>query len=73
MKKRRSKTAPALTQLRAKEVTIFKIANRRGYAAIARNNLTEGRSIPQAYARLTKALRRVGCSLPDVPPAPVKP
>jgi len=45
-------------------VTVFKIANRRGYAMIARNNLTEGRSIPQAYARLVKACRRAGYELP---------
>jgi len=46
-------------------VTVFKIANRRGYATIARNNLTEGRSIPQAYSRLIKACRRAGYQLPE--------
>ncbi len=72
MKKKRSKQVPAPVQLRARDVTIFKIANRRGYAAIAKNNLTEGRSIPQAYSRLAKALRRIGCALPETPPAPAK-
>jgi len=56
-------------QLGLKDVTVFKIANRRGYAAVARNNLTEGRSIPAAYARLVKACRRKGYELPDRTPS----
>lgn len=41
-------------------VSIFKIKNRRGFAAICGNNLTEGHSVQQAYARMVKAMRRTG-------------
>jgi hypothetical protein len=41
-----------------KEVNVFKIRNRKGYAALCCNNLTEGRSAAQAAARMEKALRR---------------
>lgn len=37
---------------------IFKIKNRRGYAAICQGHLTEGNSISQACNRMIKALRR---------------
>ncbi len=40
------------------KVSIFKIKNRRGYAAICFNHLTEGNSPEQAYGRMAKALRR---------------
>jgi predicted peroxiredoxin len=53
-----------LKKLKLGDVVVFKIANRRGYATIALNNLTEGRSIPQAYARLIKACKRNGYELP---------
>ena len=53
-----------LKKLGVGSVTIFKLANRRGYAAIAKNNLTEGRSVPHAYSRLIKACRRAGYELP---------
>lgn len=53
-----------LRKLSIREVTIFRIANRKGFAAIARNNLTEGRSAYQAYSRLVKACRRNGYELP---------
>ena len=53
-----------LKKLGLGRVVVFKIANRRGYATIALNNLTEGRSIPQAYSRLVKACRRKGYELP---------
>ena len=44
----------------AKESTIevFKIKNRRGYAAIYQNHLTEGSSRIQALERMHKALKR---------------
>lgn len=42
----------------AKKVTIFKIKNRSGYAAICKQHLTEGRSKQQAMARMAKALKR---------------
>jgi hypothetical protein len=55
----------ALKKLGLSTVTLFKLANRRGFAAIAKNNLTEGRSAVQAYSRLTKACRRSGYALPE--------
>ena len=53
-----------LKKLGVKDVVFFKIANRKGFAAIARNSLTEGRTIYQAYSRLVKACRRLGYELP---------
>ena len=53
-----------LKKLGMKDVTFFRIANRRGYAAIAKNHLTEGRTVYQAYSRLVKAVRRTGYELP---------
>lgn len=50
--------------LSVREVTLFRIANRRGYAALARRHLTEGRTPYQAYSRLVKACRRNGFELP---------
>ncbi|MDD5116116.1 MAG: hypothetical protein PHW98_03520 [Candidatus Omnitrophica bacterium] len=37
---------------------IFKIKNRRGYAAVCFDHLTEGSSAKEAYERMVKALRR---------------
>ena len=45
-------------KINGKDVTVFKIRNRRGYAAISGANLTEGRTAQQACARMEKALRR---------------
>lgn len=67
-----AKKAKALKALPARDITIFKIANRAGYAAIARNCLTEGGSIPVAYARLIKACRRKGLEAPAKIPALTK-
>ncbi|MGE5309148.1 MAG: hypothetical protein ACM3OC_08695 [Deltaproteobacteria bacterium] len=41
------------------QVQIFKIRNRKGYAAICAGNLTEGATRDQAIDRLTKAMRRI--------------
>ena len=41
-----------------KKITVFKIKNRNGYAAICQEHLTEGRSKEQALARMEKALKR---------------
>jgi hypothetical protein len=49
-----------LRKLSAGKVCLFKIANRRGYAAVCMKNLTEGRSPDQAIARMAKALKRAG-------------
>ena len=53
-----------LKKLGLRDVTMFKLANRKGYATIAKNNLTEGSTVFQAYSRLTKACRRNGYDLP---------
>ena len=53
----------SLRKLPASKVTIFKIKNRRGYAAICQNNLTEGTSPVQAFYRMVKAVKRVGYEL----------
>ena len=41
-----------------KSVKTFKIANRRGFAAICAGHLTEGMTKQQALARMVKALKR---------------
>ena len=41
-----------------KKITVFKIKNRSGYAALCSEHLTEGRSKEQALARMVKALNR---------------
>jgi hypothetical protein len=40
------------------KITIFKIKNRSGYAAICKAHLTEGRSKALALDRMVKALKR---------------
>lgn len=60
----RKKPAKPLRKLGMKDVTIFRIANRKGFAAIAKKNLTEGRTVFQAYDRLVKACKRSGFELP---------
>ncbi|MBN1794516.1 MAG: hypothetical protein JW844_06075 [Candidatus Omnitrophica bacterium] len=45
-------------KIAGKTVTVFKMKNRQGYAAICTSHLTEGRSKPQALARMEKALKR---------------
>ena len=52
------------TKLDPKKLQVFKIRNRGGYAAVYQNNLTEGRTVYQAYSRLVKACRRMGYELP---------
>jgi len=47
-------------ELKKSKVKIFKIRNRKGYAALYQNNLTEGRTADQAFARMVKAYRRKG-------------
>jgi hypothetical protein len=41
-----------------KQVKIFKIKNRRGFAALCDDHLTEGRTSQQASDRMIKALKR---------------
>jgi hypothetical protein len=40
------------------KITIFKIKNRSGYAAVCRGHLTEGKSKEEALGRMSKALKR---------------
>ena len=61
--------ARRLTPVTARQLVVFKIKNRRGYAAICLHHLTEGRTAAQAVARLVHPLRRVGRSLPRRLPA----
>ena len=49
-----------LKKLPASKVSIFKIKNRRGYAAVCMQNLTEGRTPVQAFYRMIKAVKRSG-------------
>lgn len=49
-----------LKKLSSKKVNIFKIRNRKGYAAICLGNLTEGKSPQEAIARLKNPLKRMG-------------
>jgi len=59
-----AKKQKILKKISIRDVSFFKIANRMGYATIAKNNLTEGRTVYQAYSRLVKACRRCGYELP---------
>ena len=59
-----------LRALPSGNVTIFKIKNRRGYAALCKNNLTEGNTPFQAFERMVKAVKRSGYLLKGNPPRP---
>ena len=55
-----------LKKLSPAKVTIFKIRNRRGYAATCMGRLTEGGSPLLAYSRMIKALKRTGYALKPI-------
>lgn len=59
-----------LRKLSASKVKIFKIKNRRGYAAVTLNNLTEGRTPVEAFSRMVKAIKRAGFALTGKIPSP---
>ena len=42
----------------SKKIKIIKLKNRKGFAAICLDHLTEGKTILQAYQRMEKALKR---------------
>jgi len=42
------------------KVDIFKIKNRKGYAAVCCDCLTEGKTTQEVYDRMVKALQRTG-------------
>ncbi|MFC1514943.1 hypothetical protein ACFL5X_03480 [Candidatus Omnitrophota bacterium] len=48
------------------KVKIFKMKNRRGYAAACLNHLTEGKTPYQAFTRMRKALKRSGMALKEI-------
>ncbi len=52
-----------LKKVMMSQIKTFKIRNRRGYAAVCKDNLTEGASVPQALERMNKALRRMGFAI----------
>jgi len=54
-------------QVSASKIKIFKMKNRKGYAALCFNHLTEGRTLPRVYDRMEKALRRSGVGIKSQP------
>ena len=62
--------AKSLRKLSSGQVTIFKIKNRRGYAAVCKKNLTEGRTPLEAFYRMMKAVKREGYALAGKIPRP---
>ena len=52
-----------LRKVTKSQAKTFKIKNRRGYAVICKDNLTEGRTVSQALERMNKALKRMGLTL----------
>lgn len=45
------------------QVTKFKIKNRKGFAIVCKNNLTEGKTVDEGIARMNKALKREGYTI----------
>ncbi len=52
-----------LKKISAAKVKVFKVRNRRSYAAICMDNLCEGSTPKQAVSRLYHPLRRMGYEL----------
>ncbi len=52
-----------LRKLPRSKAKIFKIRNRKGYAAVCENNLTEGITEQEALRRMNVALKRMGLTL----------
>lgn len=52
-----------LKKVLSSEVKTFKILNRKGFAAVCRDNLTEGANTTEALERMNKALKRIGYTL----------
>ena len=57
-----------LKKLAAGKVNIFRIKNRRGFAALCMNHLTEGRTPVQSFERMIKAVKRSGYALTGAAP-----
>ena len=69
---RSRKNKAVLRPLRSSQVTLFKVRNRRGFAAICLGNLCEGDTPQQAFERLLHPLRRMGYALPGQLPAVIR-
>ena len=54
-------------KIAAQKIRIFKIKNRKGYAALCLNHLTEGKTLFQVYDRMLKALLRSGVAVARIP------
>ena len=52
-----------LKAIDSSRITVFKIKNRQGWAAICLDNLTEGKTPAEAFKRLTHPLRCMGFEL----------
>ena len=50
---------PSMNKIGRYSVKMFKMRNRKGYAAICYDCVTEGRSRVEAYDRMVKAINRV--------------
>lgn len=59
-----------LKKISSSKVTIFKIKNRRGFAAVSMNHLTEGGTPLEAFSRMVKAVKRAGFELVGNVPRP---
>ena len=57
------KASKPLKKISQSQVKVFKVKNRRSYAAICLDNLCEGSSPKQAIRRLYHPLRRMGYEL----------
>ncbi len=58
-----AKKQKVLKKVPRSRASIFKIKNRKGYAAVCVNNLTEGATRGMALTRMNKALKRSGYTL----------
>ena len=61
-------TAKKVKKISSGQVCIFKLKNRRGFAALCRNHLTEGSSPVQSFERMVKAVKRSGYQVAGNPP-----
>ena len=59
-----------LKKISSSRVTIFKIKNRRGFAAVTMKHLTEGGTPLEAFNRMVKAVKRAGFELVGNVPRP---
>ena len=52
-----------LKKIPMSQVIKFKIKNRKGFAVVCKDNLTEGSTVNQAVERMNKALKRMGYTI----------